>query len=444
MAEKLLTDRQCKTAKPKHKVRYLNDGAGLRLLIKPDGAKSWVLRYWIGGKENAMGLGAYPGTTLEEARNKARDARKLADEGRSPAIERKLRVAENISSDASTFKSVAQAWLDENRPHWSSHHYERNEGLLRRIFYPALGDIPIADITELAIAMPLRKAYDSGIHDSARKARQIVVQLFGYAKRNHLVKFNPARELAADREFLPKHEVEGFAALHADEVGPFLKKLSASNCPPVTQAALQMLLYTGLREGALRAAKWSEVDLEAAAWTLPFDRRKRRTKTKNLVAARKAASAKKLSDARRDFVLPLPKQAVRVLTELAKLTNKGPESYVFASDAAKDGYLAENTLRLALHGLGFKVTAHGFRSLLTDLLAEKGFNVEAVERQLDHTLGHLQPDREANPVRRHYLRTDFLDYRRGVMQWVADWADAQRAGKKSPALPKNVVELRAA
>src|SRR5262249_45624883 len=304
-----------KTVKPKQKVRYLNDGGGLRLLIKPDGAKSWVLRYWIAGKEQATGLGAYPETTLEEARHKARGARKLVAEGKSPVIEKKLRVAENIAADASTFKSVADAWLDENKADWSEHHYERNEGLLRRSFYPALAELPIADITDPAVAMPLRKAYDSGIHDSARKARQIVVQLFAYAKRNHLVKFNPARELAADREFLPKHEVEGFAALHSDDVGPFLKKLAASNCPPVTKAALHLLLYTGLREGALRAAKWKEIDLEAGVWTLPFERRKRRTKTKKLVAARKAASAKKLSDARRDFILPLPKQAVRVLAE---------------------------------------------------------------------------------------------------------------------------------
>ena len=115
-----------------------------------------------------------------------------------------------------------------------------------------------------------------------------------------------------------------------------------------------------------------------------------------------------------------------------------------ASDNSKLGHLAENTLRLAMHGLGYPVTVHGFRSLLTDLLAERDFNVEATERQLDHTLGHLQSDKESNPVRRHYLRTDFLDYRRTMMQWVADWCDARKAGKKEPALPGDVIQLRAA
>jgi integrase len=84
--------------------------------------------------------------------------------------------------------------------------------------------------------------------------------------------------------------------------------------------------------------------------------------------------------------------------------------------------------------LGFKVTAHGFRSLLTDLLNLQGFNADAIERQLDH--------QQKDKVRATYLRSDFLDLRRDMMQWVADWADAQRAKTKLPALPSNVVPLR--
>jgi hypothetical protein len=90
-----------------------------------------------------------------------------------------------------------------------------------------------------------------------------------------------------------------------------------------------------------------------------------------------------------------------------------------------------------MHGFGFKVTAHGFRSLLTDLLNEQGFNTDAVERQLDH----VQKDK----VRGAYLRSDFLPYRRTMMQWIADWADAQRnKGRRAdvPALPANVLKLR--
>jgi integrase len=171
------------------------------------------------------------------------------------------------------------------------------------------------------------------------------------------------------------------------------------------------MLYTGLRDGSLRAAHWNEIDLKAATWTVPAERMK----------------------SGREHRLPLPKQAVAALRELAKLTRAKPNAFVFAS-YGKDGFLAENTLRVALHRLGFKVTAHGFRSLLTDLLNENGFNPDAIERQLDH----VQKDK----VRAAYLRSEFFDYRRTMMQWLADWADAEQRGKGKPALPDNVIPLR--
>jgi integrase len=57
-------------------------------------------------------------------------------------------------------------------------------------------------------------------------------------------------------------------------------------------------------------------------------------------------------------------------------------------------------------------TTRGQRSLLTDLLNERGFNADAIERQLDHV--------SRDKVRAAYLRSDFYHYRRRMMQWVAD------------------------
>ena len=79
------------------------------------------------------------------------------------------------------------------------------------------------------------------------------------------------------------------------------------------------------------------------------------------------------------------------------------------------GYMSENTLRKALHRLGYEVTVHGFRSLLTDVLNENGFNPDAIERQLNH--------QEKNGVRGAYLRSEFDQIRRPMMQWFADWCE---------------------
>jgi integrase len=235
---------------------------------------------------------------------------------------------------------------------------------------------------------------------------------------------NPAREIDKGLLF-PKPQVQHFAALALDQVGPWLRGLNAVNFAPTIRTALYLMFVTGLRDAALRAAKWSEFDLDAGLWLVPEARRKTRITHPG------------------DQRLPLPRQAVTLLRELAELTDTGPESFVFES-YGKHGYLAENTLAKAMRDLGFAVTVHGFRSLLTDLLTPLGFIPFAIDRQLDHAIGHTGERTgagSADPkVLAAYLRADFLDYRRDMMQWVADWADAMAAGKKAPALPMGMVQ----
>jgi len=61
------------------------------------------------------------------------------------------------------------------------------------------------------------------------------------------------------------------------------------------------------------------------------------------------------------------------------------------------------------------VTVHGFRSLITDVLNENGFNADAIEKQLDH--------KEKNSVRKAYLRSEFMAKRKDMMQWFANWCE---------------------
>jgi integrase len=362
--------------------------------------------------ETTTGLGTYPDVSISEAREKADEARGLIREGIQPGVHRKIERARNVERGEATFQAVSEEWLKRNKAKWSAHHHERNEGLLRRILWPALGDLPIHEITEPMLLRPLLGAYDSGIRESARRARAVAQQVFRYAKDTHRATHNPALDLV-DSRLLEKPKVTHFAAIKKTQVGPMLRALAKSQVEPVTAAALRMMLYTGLRDASLRAARWGEIDLRGRVWTVPTERMK----------------------SGREHRVPLPRQAVAVLSELATLTRHNANDFVFKG-RGKDGHLAENTLRLALHGLGFKVTAHGFRSLLTDLLNERGFNTDWIERQLDH----VQKDK----VRAAYLRTDFFEGRSAMMQWLADWAEAEQAGRTAPKLPRNVRSLRRA
>jgi len=84
-----LTDILCKTAKPKDKQYKLADSGGMFLLIMPNGARYWRLKYRIAGKEKILALGVYPEVSLKEARDKRDAARKQISSGIDPSLAKK-------------------------------------------------------------------------------------------------------------------------------------------------------------------------------------------------------------------------------------------------------------------------------------------------------------------------------------------------------------------
>ena len=169
--EKLLSETLCKSAKPAEKLFYLNDGGGLRLRVRPNGSRHWIFRYRVGSKERSSSMGAYPQVSLKEARDKAAAARSQVKEGFDPVVAKRVLKVQNTNSTVSLFGSVAKDWLEHNRETWSAHHYERNSGLLRRYLLPELGNLPIDAIEEAYLFSILKRVYDSGIRESARRAR---------------------------------------------------------------------------------------------------------------------------------------------------------------------------------------------------------------------------------------------------------------------------------
>ena len=285
----------------------------------------------------------------------------------------------------------------------------RVQGIIRRYLLPDLGRLPIQSIEESYLFSVLKPVYDKGLKESARRTRAIAAQIFTYGKDTQRCTNNPARDMAGNSYFkkpVPKH----FAAIDQSDVPKLMADLRKTGAEqrlkPQTVCALLMVIYTGHRDHAVRGAKWKEFDLVNHVWEVPAERMKNRN----------------------SHGVTLPSQAVQALSAIRPITFKDPDSFVFSSKS-KTGYISENTLRLALHRLGYKVTVHGFRTLITTVLNEHGFNADAIERQLDHV--------EKNAVRRAYLRSDFDELRRSTMQWFADWCDAQPASQNAP----NVINI---
>jgi integrase len=399
-AEKRLTEAACKAAKKRNELYYLSDGAGLRLRIRPDGSKTWVLRYRLSGKEMSTGLGTYPKISLQIARTKALDAKQHVSKGDNPSTAKRIAKANQVIKGEATFGAIAREWLDHNKPGWSTHHFERNDGLLKRYLLPDLERLPIDSIKEAYLFTVIKAVYDKGTKESARRARAVAAQVFSHARATHRGTINPARDMA-DNPYFKKPPVKHFTALPQNQVGALINELDKTGVEQKLDAktvcALRLALYTGLRDNSIRGALWGEIDLEVGIWTVTGSRMK----------------------SGREHQVPLPTQAIAALQLLRPLTYRNQDSHIFPG-GGKHKIMSENTLRLALHRLGFRVTAHGMRSLITDVLNENGFNPDAIEKQLDHS--------EQSQVRRAYLRSNFMDDRIKMMQWFADWCDAQAAG----------------
>jgi integrase len=119
---------------------------------------------------------------------------------------------------------------------------------------------------------------------------------------------------------------------------------------------------------------------------------------------------------RRPHIVPLSTQAIKVVEALRPLTGHCP--YLFPSNRTNVRPMSDNAVNAALRYLGYaqgEMTGHGFRAMASSLLAERGWSIDAIERQLAHV--------EGNKVRAAYHRSEHLEERRRMMQAWADYLD---------------------
>lgn len=96
--------------------------------------------------------------------------------------------------------------------------------------------------------------------------------------------------------------------------------------------------------------------------------------------------------------------------------------YVFPSRIKPTQSMNSQTVNAALKraGLGGILVSHGLRSIASTALNEQGFSPDVIEAALAHV--------DKNEVRRAYNRSDYLEQRRPMMQWWADFVSAADSG----------------
>lgn len=385
-----LADTVLASLEPEEKAYRELDGLGLYLRVKPNGSKSWELRYKRpSGKWSWKGLGGFPSVSGKAARRAAEDLRRQLSDG--------IDIANlNDQGELPIFRASAEHWyqrkLDVGRAPGTTSQMRR---YLDGDILPRIGDKPLTEITRADCTAIQRGLEARGAHNIAEKVRSWVKQIFSEAIAEGLCELNPASELRHIAAKAP--ETNHYPHLFEDELPEFLKALKVSKARQQTREAVWMVLRTASRPGMVRYAEWDEISFEDGLWILAADKMKMR----------------------RDHVVPLSTQTLASLKEIRLQT--GRQRLIFPGQGPRNPVLSENTINQVLSKVGYKgkLVGHGTRHTASTLLREHGWRKELVEAQLAH---------KEEGIAGVYNQAQYIEKRRAMMQWYADYLDALEVG----------------
>jgi integrase len=242
----------------------------------------------------------------------------------------------------------------------------------------------------------IRRIENRGALETAHRARTNCGQVLRYAVATGRCERDPSGDL---RGALPPAKGKHFAATtEPSKLAGILRAMDGYRGDLTVRCALRLAPLLFVRPGELRMAEWKDVDLDAAEW--------RYTVTKTDVP----------------HIVPLCRQAVRILRELHPLTGDG--QFLFPGARTNKRPMSDNAVLAAMRRMGIgkeEMTGHGFRAVARTILDEVlGFRPDFIEHQLAHAV--------RDPLGRAYNRTAHLPERRKMMQKWADYLDRLKAG----------------
>ena len=372
------------------KKALLGDGQGLTLAIAKNGTASWLFRYMDHGKAKSVGLGAYPGTSLAKAREKAQAMRDARTSGVDPMVAKREEIREQKLQQAKskTFETCATEFIEFSKPSWkSAKHAQQWLNTLTQYAFPIIGQNAISDIQTDDIVRIISPIIQDKT-ETATRLRGRIEAIIDWATVSGWRKGdNPARFKGHMEYLLPKVRIgskKHHASLPYEELPKFMKALQAES--GMAQYALEFLILCASRTGEVVGAKWDEIDLTKGVWTIPGERMK----------------------AGKEHRVPLRKRTQEILTTIRPFSGK---RFIFIT-GKKD--VAMSTMAMAMLLRRMEVTdatVHGMRSTFRTWAGERsGYPFEVCEHALAHRL--------SDAVAAAYLRSDFFAKRIDLM---ADW-----------------------
>lgn len=383
-----LTDKQLKSLKGANKRYEIADAHGLSVRVTRQGTVTFQMRYRFQGKPCRYDLGTYPLTTLSEARDRHRAARKLLDAGKNPAdVKRQSQLDEQ---HAWTVEALAKDFIDR-KLRLERRRPEYPEYLLRKNVIPQIGSRKVRDVTTREIVEALERITDRGAPVLANRTASVLKQMFSYAVQRGLRNDDPCRVIT--KTSIGGRETPRSRFLTYLEVWKLWKQLEESSIAPAMKIAAKLLLVTGQRRGELVLSEWSHVDLQHGVWRIPSS----------------------LSKNGRPHVVPLSGLAIQLFNELRRFAGKS--KFLFPSTRptldqpceirALNKALATVTSKVSIPDCSPHVLRHTFSTLVSDL----GVPPHISEKILNHSLGGMLAV---------YNHQEFLQQRKQALQ---AWAD---------------------
>lgn len=392
-----LTVKQIDSSKPKEKDYKLSDGGGLYLLVKTNGGKYWRLKYRIDGKEKLLAIGVYPTVTLADARRKRDDAKRLLADGIDPNQQRKEQKQASKIDSVNTFKNIALEWYEGRKDRWSVGYRDDMMDAFEKDVFPHIGNRPIVEIKPIELLEMLSIMEKRGATEKLKKVRQRCGEVWKYAIITGRAEYNPAPDLAS--AFVP-HKREHYAHLSVSELPEFLSSIDKYMGSQIVRVALRVLILTGVRPGELRKAEWSEINFDTGIWEISAEKMKMR----------------------RPHIVPLSEQVIDLLKQIHPIS--GSYQYIFPSRTDYRKHISDMALNTMIRRMGYggRATGHGFRHTMSTILHEQGYNTAWIETQLAHV--------DKNSIRGTYNHAQYIDNRREMLQWYADYMGALENGDK--------------
>ncbi|ECO4553560.1 tyrosine-type recombinase/integrase [Salmonella enterica] len=383
----MLTVKQIDAAKPSEKSYRLADAGGLFLFVPPSGKKVWRMRYRFDGKEKTLVIGPYPQISLTEARSKQSEAKMKLLAGVDPAEQKQAIKKKEAVADS--FGDIFREWHAHKSKVWSKGYADEMMSMFTDDILPIIGHLRMEEVEPMTLLKVIRLFEDRGAMERADKARRRCGEVFSYAIVTGRAKYNPSPDLAGAMKGYRKNNYP-FLPMH--RIHEFQRALNAYGGWIVMKIAAQVLHYTAMRTVEMRSLVWSGIDYENRIISID----------PSVMKGRKL------------HIVPMSDQVVELFKVLQHIT--GQYSLCFPGRNDRKKPISENAVLGVIRSIGYEgqTSGHGFRHQFSTVLNEKHWNSDAIEMQLAHVSGG---------TRSVYNHAAYLDTRREMMQWWADWLD---------------------